>query len=173
MTTDTRAPRAEFVTAVEVQRAWPRFGAVRKTGTLRLANGHLAFEGGNGRVAVQVPLRSVTHVARHRAGLGFWVTLGEQRYFITPRDDPRPPFNAFYALLRPFATARYLRWKVRERRRGGALAEEWLAILTGHEAARPLRHRGLPRWIRTPVRGTLLACVVIVLPLVHLASALS
>lgn len=160
-----------LVTAVEVQRARTRLMPLRKTGTLRFEMGHLTFEGSDGQQRFRVPLEQVTDVVRHRGGFGFWLSFEGRRYFVTPRTRPRPAgFNPLYALQRPVATARYLWWSVRHRRRGRALTRRWLEILTCYDPASEQPHpmnaraRGLPAIVRLPVRASLVSCIVLILP---------
>jgi hypothetical protein len=174
MSTQTDAKPDTLVTAVEVQRAWTRLTPMRKTGTLRLEAGHVAFEASDGYQHVRVPLDRVTDVVRHRGGFGFWASFEGKRYFVTPRARPRPiSFNVLYALLRPFATTRYVWWSARDRRRSRVLTRRWLEILTRYDPASGRPHpatakaRGLPGVIRIPIRITLTSWVLVLVPIAH------
>lgn len=161
-----------LVTPVEVQRARLRLTPVRSTGTLRFEGGQVAFEGADGRRRFRVPVDQVTDVIRHRSGFAFWATFAGRRYYVTPRTRPRPGgFVAFYALMRPITTIRYVWWSVRGRGRRRTVTRQWLHVLTRYEpgTGRPdpatSKPRGLHPLLRVPIRIALVAGVVLPLPM--------
>jgi hypothetical protein len=157
-----------FITAVEVQRPWMRLLPLRRTGTLRHENGHLAFEASDGRVHVRVPLAQITDIVPHRSGHGLWLRVEGRRLFIVPRRRPRPGgYNPLHALTRPVATVRFV-WALRGQRE---LTRRWLALLDPSGAA-SRRAKGLPRAVRLPMRVTFNSVIVMVLPAYELLSLL-
>jgi hypothetical protein len=155
-----------FITAVEVQRPATRLLPLRRTGTLRHEDGHLAFEGSDGRTRVRVPLAEITDVVAHRSGHGFWLRVDGRRLFIVPRRRPRPGgYNPLHALTRPVATVRFL-WALRGQRE---LARRWLDILDP-DGGPARRAKGLPRAVRLPMRVTFNSVIVMVLPAYELLS---
>jgi len=164
----SQLPPTPFITAVEVQRSWTRLLPLRRTGTLRQEDGHLAFEGSDGRTRVRVPLAHITDIVAHRSGHGFWLRVDGRRLFIVPRRRPRPGgYNPLHALTRPVATVRFL-WALRGQRE---LARRWLDILDP-DGGQARRAKGLPRAVRLPMRVTFTSVVVMVLPAYELLSLL-
>ena len=164
-------PPDTLVTPVEVHRARLRLTPVRSSGTLRFESGHVTFEGSDGRQRIRVPVDQVTDVVRHRSGFAFWATFAGRRCFVILRTRPRPGgFVAFYALMRPITTARYVWWTVRGRRRRRAATRQWLHVLTGYEpgagAPDPATSaaRGLHPVLHVPIRVALVAGIVLPVP---------
>jgi hypothetical protein len=130
---------ATFVTAAELKRPLARPYTLGRTGTLRLEDDTIAFEGSDGRRRIETSLANVRDLVCHRSGYGFWARFDGTRYFVIPRHKPRPYRLGDLFRLRIFVAVRMVSWDIGERRRSRELVRTWVTLLTGSAATSAAR----------------------------------